>query len=137
MDNKQIVTEFFNAMNAGDIKAIVNSYDEHGVLQTMGRTAISGRYNKTQIEAACAGIYEAFPNGISFTIDNIIAENDKVAVEAHSVGMHSSGKLYSNEYHFLFTIVKGKILELKEYMDTERVTDILCGGKRTLGQAVS
>lgn len=136
MCNKKFITDFFNAMNSGDIDAIVNSYDEYGALQTMGRTAISGRYNKTQIKDACVGIYQSFPNGISFTVDNIISEGDKVAVEAHSVGMHASGKLYSNEYHFLFTLSKGKILELKEYMDTERVTEILCGGKRTLAEMI-
>lgn len=58
------------------------------------------------------------------------AEGERVAVEAESEGMHVSGKLYSNDYHFLFRFRDGKIIEYKEYMDTERVTDILCGGQR-------
>ena len=58
------------------------------------------------------------------------AEDDSVAVEAESEGMHVSGVMYQNFYHFLFIFKDGKVLLLKEYMDTEKVTDVLCGGHR-------
>jgi uncharacterized protein len=73
-----------------------------------------------------------FPQGIRFTIQAMTAEGERVAVEAESEGMHVSGRLYSNQYHFLFRFREGKVVEFKEYMDTERVTDILCGGQRRL-----
>jgi ketosteroid isomerase-like protein len=129
-NNKAQVLRFFKAMNEGDIDTILDSYAEDGMLQTMGNTLISGQFTKAQIAAAAQGIYQAFPEGISFTITGMTAEGDKVAVEATSSGAHSSGSTYSNEYHFLFTFADGKISSLKEYMDTERVTDILCGGQR-------
>jgi ketosteroid isomerase-like protein len=50
------------------------------------------------------------------------------------VGEHISGQTYSNEYHFLFEFQSGKLIRLKEYMDTERVTDVLCGGQRPLSE---
>ena len=53
-----------------------------------------------------------------------------MAVEAESRGEHASGVIYANQYHFLFEFRDGKVRLLKEYMDTERVTDILCGGQR-------
>jgi ketosteroid isomerase-like protein len=37
------------------------------------------------------------------------------------------GKDYSNKYHFLLKIKNGKILELKEYMDTQLAAKILLG----------
>lgn len=37
---------------------------------------------------------------------------------------------YQNQYHFLFRFRDGELVTLKEYMDTERVTDVLCGGQR-------
>jgi hypothetical protein len=58
------------------------------------------------------------------------AEGERVAVEAESKGEHVSGQLYNNLYHFLFEFRDGELLKLKEYMDTERVTDVLCGGAR-------
>jgi len=51
-------------------------------------------------------------------------------VEATSRGDHVSGQVYSNDYHFLFELQDGKILHLREYLDTERVTEVLCGGQR-------
>ena len=60
----------------------------------------------------------------------MVAEGEKVAVEATCEGEHVSGQTYSNEYHFLFQFRDGKLVKLKEYMDTELVTDVLCGGQR-------
>ena len=128
--NKAFVKRFFQAMNEGDVTFLVDAYADDGCLQTMGNTLISGVYTKEQVNAAAGGIYEAFPEGLSFTIIDMVAENDKVAVEATSEGKHASGQVYSNEYHFLFILKEGKVLRLKEYMDTERATDILCGGQR-------
>ena len=54
-------------------------------------------------------------------------------MEASSEGMHVSGVPYTNDYHFLFEFQDGKLLKLKEYMDTERVTEVLCGGQRPPG----
>ena len=131
--NKARVQQFFQAMSEGDVDAIVASYADHAVLETMGNTLISGVYTKAQIAAAAGGIYQAFPEGIAFTITGMVAEGDKVAVEAQSKGLHVSGETYSNHYHFLFQFDGEQLVSLKEYMDTERVTDILCGGQRPDG----
>ena len=128
--NRALVEQFFSAMNAGDSAAIVDAYAEDGSVWTSGRTLISGTFSKAQIREASGRIFEAFPNGISFTILAMTAEGERVAVEAESCGEHVSGKVYTNQYHFLFEFRDGKVLRLKEYMDTERVTDILCGGAR-------
>lgn len=128
--NKQFVQGFFKAMNEGDVASIVDAYADDGCLQTMGNTLISGTFTREQINAAAGGIYEVFPKGLSFEIIDMIAEGNKVAVEATSKGEHISGQIYSNHYHFLFELCDGKLLRLKEFMDTERVTDVLCGGQR-------
>ena len=128
--NKVLVERFFAAMNAGDAAGIVDAYAEDGAVWTSGRTLISGTFSKTLIREASGRIFEAFPKGIRFTILAMTAEGERVAVEAESHGEHVSGKLYTNQYHFLFEFRDGLVVRLKEYMDTERVTDILCGGQR-------
>jgi ketosteroid isomerase-like protein len=132
--NKIIVTHFFDALNRGDVAFIVDAYAADGCVQTMGNTLISGVFSREQVAASAGGIFEVFPNGLTFTILNMVGEGDKVAVEATSVGEHISGQTYSNEYHFLFEFQSGKLIRLKEYMDTERVTDVLCGGQRPLSE---
>ena len=128
--NKQFVKNFFAALNRGDVEHIVNSYHEEGRLQTMGNTLISGTYTREQVADSAGGIFDVFPNGLKFVITGLVVDEHKAAVEATSEGEHISGETYSNEYHFLFIFKDNKLLRLKEYMDTERVTDILCGGQR-------
>ena len=132
--NKIIVTQFFDALNRGDVAFIVDAYAADGCVQTMGNTLISGVFSREQVAASAGGIFDVFPNGLTFTILSMVGEYDKVAVEATSVGEHISGQTYSNEYHFLFEFQSGKLIRLKEYMDTERVTDVLCGGQRPLSE---
>jgi ketosteroid isomerase-like protein len=135
--NKKLVQEFFGLLNRGDVAGIVAAYAVDGRLQTMGRTLISGQFTRAQIEAAAGQIYQAFPQGLTFAIDAMTAEGERVAVEAHSRGRHASGVIYSNEYHFLFVFREGRLELLREYMDTERVTDILCGGQRPAAAATT
>jgi uncharacterized protein len=129
-DNKDIVTQFFDALNRGDADFIVDTYSADGCVQTMGNTLISGVFSREKIAASVASIFDVFPQGLKFTALDMVAEGDKVAVEATSEGKHISGQIYANEYHFLFEFRDGKLLRLKEYMDTERVTDVLCAGQR-------
>jgi ketosteroid isomerase-like protein len=129
-DNKQRVRAFFEALNRADGAAIADAYADDGRCITMGNTLISGSYGKAQVRDYAAGILQVFPQGIRFAIQAMTAEGERVAVEANSEGHHVSGVLYTNQYHFLFVFRDGRIVEFKEYMDTERVTEILCGGQK-------
>ena len=55
------------------------------------------------------------------------AEENRVAAEVNGEAVHASGETYNNQYHFLLIIKDGKILELKEYMDTQLAAKILLG----------
>lgn len=128
--NVAAVTAFIDAMNRGDVAAIVDAYAEDGVLTTMGHTLISGTFDKATVAAAAGSIFEVFPQGIAFEVHRMTAQEDRVAVEASSRGMHISGREYRNHYHFLARLRDGKLIEWKEYCDTEAITEILCGGQR-------
>lgn len=128
--NKQLARAFFDALDRCDIPAIVDAYAEDGTVTTMGRTLISGTFTKAQIQEAAKGVLTVFPEGLRFKIHHLTAEEDRVAVEAESYGKHVSGKIYNNHYHFFMQWRDGKLLRLKEYMDTELITEILCGGQR-------
>ena len=65
--NKARVRAFFNALNCGDVEAVVNAYSEDGSCWTLGGTLISGTMNKEQIRASSGAIFEAFPQGLEFS----------------------------------------------------------------------
>lgn len=128
--NKERVRRFFAALNAGDTAAVVDAYAEDGSVWTSGHTLISGTFPKAMIRESSGRIFEAFPDGIEFIVHEMTAEGERVAVEAESRGMHISGRFYNNFYHFLFRFRDGRLLSLREYMDTELVTEVLCAGQR-------
>ena len=129
-EHKHTVIDFFNQMSNGNVEGFVNLYHDEGAVWTSGDTLISGTQKKAAILEFAGEIYKSFPHGIKFKINSMTAEDDRVAVEAESDGLHVSGLRYQNLYHFLFIFKEGKVLLLKEYMDTEKVTDVLCGGHR-------
>ena len=129
-DNKARVRQFLSDLSAGNVNAVVAAYAKNGSVETMGATLISGTTDFTDLQQAISSIIQVFPQGLRFTIHGMVAEGEKVAVEASSEGEHCSGQTYSNDYHFLFEFDKGLLVKLTEYMDTEQVTDVLCGGQR-------
>jgi len=128
--NKIAVKQFFEDLNAGRVDEVVAAYASDGCVETMGNTLISGESAYDEIANAVGSIYSVFPKGLRFIVHDMVAEGEKVAVEAASVGEHISGQNYENDYHFLFEFHDGKLRKLREYMDTEQVTDVLCGGQR-------
>ena len=129
-DNKRLAAELVEAMNRGDTQWFLDNYADDVLVWTMGNTFISGKYNKAQVAGFADSIFDAFPDGIKFTIHGMVAEGNTVAMETESFGKHVSGRSYNNFYHMVVKFRDGKITLLKEYLDTELVTDVLAGGQR-------
>lgn len=129
-DYKAKARDFIDAIAAGDVERIAEAYHEDGACWTSGNTLISGLIPKAQIVEGAGAVLAAFPDGLKFEITGLTAEGERVAIEAESDGVHVSGQHYHNYYHFLCVFKDGKLFRFKEYMDTEMVTDVLCGGQR-------
>ena len=124
--NKQITREFFEALSTGSDKYL-DFYTDDSIIWTAGHNAIGGTRTKAEVISFAQNILSAFPSGITFNIKGITAEDERVAVEISGEAIHASGETYNNQYHFLLKIKDGKILELKEYMDTQLAAKILLG----------
>ena len=124
--NKELVQEFFNLLSSGSDKYL-DFYNDESVIWTAGENAIGGSRSKSEVVGFAKSVLDSFPEGINFNVVNFVAENDYVAAEAEGTAMHVSGKPYNNKYHFLLKIKDNKILELKEYMDTQLAAKVLLG----------
>ncbi len=125
-ENKEIAIKFFEALSSGS-ETYLDFYNDDSIIWTAGDNAIGGTRSKKEIIDFAQGILAAFPTGISFNITGITAENERVALEVSGKAIHASGEAYNNKYHFLLRIKNGKIIELKEYMDTQLAAKILLG----------
>jgi hypothetical protein len=124
--NKKITKEFFEALSNGSDKYL-DFYTDESIIWTAGNNAIGGTRTKGEVVSFAQNILAAFPTGIKFNITGMTTEGDRVAVEISGEAIHASGETYNNQYHFLLRIKDGKILELKEYMDTQLAAKILLG----------
>ena len=125
-NNKKLVEDFFSILSSGS-QDYLDFYTEESIIWTAGENAIGGSRSKSEVVGFAKSVLDSFPDGITFNIVNLIAENDCVAAEVEGSAMHVSGKPYNNKYHFLLKIKDNKILELKEYMDTQLAAKVLLG----------
>jgi len=126
--NKQLAREFIDALSRADTDWVLAHYADDMEMWTAGSLVFSGSHTKDEIRPLMDGILGAFPNGLVFTVKTLTAEEDRVAIEAESSGVHVSGKPYDNQYHFLMRIRNGKIVQFKEYLDTQLASEVLLGG---------
>lgn len=118
MSNKEIVKSFFEKVSNGRIAEAFELVDAHVNWWIPGTLPFSGNKTKEQYMQVVNAIGKGFPTGFSLSVISSIAEGNKVAAEVESVGNHVNGRHYNNKYHFLFEIENGKIVSVKEYMDT-------------------
>lgn len=123
-NNKQLVRKLFEEMNTGDIHRYLALLPDDYTHTVPGKSAFAGTRTKAQLAEAFQGLAMMFPKGLKMTLKGMIAEGDRVAVEAESYGETIDGNVYNNEYHWLFEFRDGKIRAAREYMCTAHVMDV-------------
>ena len=115
--NKQLVRDWFAAVNRGDEPAILAMTTEDFVFQTMARSPdwMLYRWDRAQFAAVPSSMSTLLTAPIQLSIVGLIAEGDSVACEAETDSMMLSGKRYNNAYHFVFHFKDGKFSEVREY----------------------
>ena len=117
-ENKKIVSDFFEQFSAGRIDEAFSMVSDDVRWWVPGDLPFSGTKSKSEYLEVVGAIQNGFPGGLELNATSMLAEGNKVAVEVASYGEHANGKTYKNQYHFLITIEESKIVDVKEYMDT-------------------
>ena len=123
--NKQTAMEFLRASAIHDAEKFASLMCDDAMYWTAGKPQLfrySGEKTKDQICAYMA-TPSIFVGGVEVTFGDITAEGDRVAVEARTHGEMPDGRVYTNMYHYLFTFRDGKILRVKEYLDTQSAAE--------------
>ena len=116
-----------DALSRADLDWVRANYAEDLTLWTAGSLPFSGSRGKAAALEGMPQILGLFPEGLRFEITALTAEGERVAIEATSRGTTFRGDLYEQEYHFLLRARDGKVVEFREYMDTELARRVLVG----------
>jgi ketosteroid isomerase-like protein len=118
--NKATVAKFLETFSAGDVAGLVAMMTEDATWWVSGRIdGLSGTYPRDEFGPLVEGAKAAYKSGaLKIWPTGMVAEGDKVSVEAESKAELLNGRTYNNSYHFLMVLRDGKIASVKEYMDT-------------------
>ena len=122
--NKQIARSFFERLHARDIPGALDTLSDEVSYWIVGRREAipsSGTHNKQAMARMFGAMMARLENGMDMTIKNAIAEGDQVSLEVESYGRLKNGRVYNNQYHMLMRVRDDRIVEVKEYLDTQHV----------------
>ena len=120
--NEQAVLDFFAALSTGDLDVLVPHLHEDASWEPMLKDIPgAGRHHPRDqiINGFLAPIRGAFrPGDPKVHVDVLVSDGDRVMVESHSTGQRADGKPYENRYAWAFELRGGKVLNIREYMDS-------------------
>lgn len=131
-NNKKLARQYLEGISKGEVDAVVDLFADDGAIIVESKTMLPPEVRgKDAIRGLVSMLPQMFPEtGLKIIIDDVTAEDNRVAVRAHSDAKHVSGKMYKNRYHFLLYFRDGKITSSHEYLDSLYLTDVLFDGAR-------
>jgi len=128
-DVRTLVSDFFETMGRGDFDRLRSEFLTDGSSWTMMAPSMPGgpvMESGDAIVAFFAAGGEVFVDGgPEVTITRILVDGDHAAVEAEGHGKLHSGRDYSNVYHFAIDTKDGRVLAVREYMDSHHVATVM------------
>lgn len=120
--NKSVVQRYFDAVNGGDMDTITALLHDDVVFwvppSLPDGVEFCGKAMVLELFTQSVGLYDAGA-GLSVSIQSLTAEDDRVAAELTIRGKAANGGGdYENWYHFLFRVSDGKIVQIREHLDT-------------------
>lgn len=123
--NKRLALALLEAAGKHDGPTFAALMHPEATWQTVGKPHLFAYAGVQSREKICA--YMATPSifvgGVETTIGQVTAEDDRVAVEAATEGTLPDGRVYTNTYHYLFTIRDRLVWRVKEYIDTQSAAE--------------
>jgi len=127
MDNKSVARDFFARFSASDIEGALALMTDDATWLIPGkpeRMPTAGLYSKERIRKLFYTMLKQLEGGLQLTVRSMVAEGDRVALEAESGGELKNGRRYRQQYHFLIEFRDGKISAVREYLDTQHAHDV-------------
>lgn len=122
-DGKKLVMDVMAALADGDDRPFLDAMHNDMKWTWMGSGGLSRTFDGK--ESVLHELWKSVKTDIAqpfrVTATLILAEGDHVVVEGVGNNKTPNGKEYNNRYCWVMKISDGKIVELKEYMDTDLV----------------
>ena len=118
--NKATVKEFLEVFSTGDVDGILERMHDDATWWISGSLeGMSGTRSKQEMGTLLGGVTTVYKEGaLPLTPVSMIAEGERVAVEAEGRAELNNGRVYEPKSAFVFEIADGRIKSIREYIDT-------------------
>ncbi len=125
--NRALLTEAFAKLEHGDPSAFLPLFGEDVTWRVMGTSNWSKEVSGLpRVEAELMGpLFARFAGPYKNIPELVLADGEHVVVLAKGHANTVDGKVYANDYCFVFRLAKGKIVEVREYLDTKLADAVL------------
>lgn len=120
--NEQLIIDFFAALSTGDLEETATFLCEDMSWTAMitdvpGAGRHDGRDNV--LHNFIGPVRSAFkPGDPQVHVDSLVSSGSKVMAETRATGQRKDGRVYDNKYAWAFELRDGRILHIREYMDS-------------------
>lgn len=130
MDYKQRMGDVMDAMSQGRVAPLFEAMAEDVTWRWMGVNQWSRTFEGRQVvvDKLFAGATETLAPSSSVEVHCIHGDGDSVIVEHSGRNELPDGRRYDNNYCWIFRFQDGLIQEVREYMDTQLVTETFGDG---------
>jgi ketosteroid isomerase-like protein len=119
-ESRAVVQSWVDSTARGDIEAALALFDENAVWTNIGSTRFSGQYVGLRgiTEELIGPLFAELEGGIESEVEALIADGDRAVLLTRGRARTRDGKDYNNTYAQVFTVAGGRIVAVREYMDT-------------------
>lgn len=119
--NKRLMQEIFAELETGRGTLFAASLADHVVLRVTGQSSWSRTFvGKDAVLRDLYGyVRSRVEKGSRTQALHFVAEGDHVVVEARGRMTTKAGERYDNEYCLIYRLEGGKIVEMREYCDSQ------------------
>jgi uncharacterized protein (TIGR02246 family) len=121
-DPRTVLERYVAAVAERDMETVRDLFAEDATWWLGGELPLSGTWRGREailgdFLGSIPRLYQ--PDTISIEITSLIAEGDFVAMEWTSRALTTAGEAYENQCAGVFTVRDGRIVAVREYMDTQ------------------
>jgi uncharacterized protein len=128
-NTRTVVRQYVQALVDRDVDALRAAFAPDATWTFPGELPVSGTWTGPE------GIIDGFLGRMTQTLDpqtpvtvefrNLVADGDQAVAEWTSRARSKDGRPYKNDYAVVFHVRAGKIVEVREYLDTLHVAQVL------------
>lgn len=125
--NKKLVQDIFDQMAQGNTRAMSDAMSEDFRWVFPGNWSWAGSWGpkSVAVDGMLRPLMAQFAGDYRSEADLIVAEGDRVVVQARGYATTKRGEPYRQTYCYLFRVADGRLTEVVEHCDTALVERVL------------